>query len=871
LCLNLDLPQPILFMRKLHWKELLALLFILLAIFFFRQERNELAQLIPAVKAANSFWVWCGIFITVVYIFLQAALYVFSFATVHGQINWFSAIELFVKRNLISVFLPAGGISSLAYLPKTIKDERVNKQQVHQASAVYAFVGIFSVFLVGIPVFIFLLASREKIKGALSGFVALSVLLLLVLFIVNSIRSKNRLYLFTIKKIPKLENLVSDFFSFRMSKKKFWTATFFSVLIEFAGIAHLMIAMKAAGLQPNFEAAAVGYIVATIFLIISPFLRGLGAIELSLTIILQAYHFSLVQAFVITILFRVFEFWLPLLAGVISFALRGKDLFLRLFPPVMIFLLGVINIISVLTPPIASRVRILKEYIPVSSLETSNLLVILMGLMLIIVAHSLVRGLRSAWLLALVISIASGIGHLVKALDYEEALAALFVTVVLLLTAKQYGVKSNSNLVNVGIITGAATFLVVLIFGSIGFYFLNKKHFGIDFTWQQSIQYAVRTFGLLSDGDLNPLTQFAKEFLFFIKGLGVASWIFLFYTIVRPAIDKVTNIDQSLEKAQYLLKQYGDSALDYFKIGSDKLLYISDNYEAFVSYRIANGFAVVLEEPVCSEGNKRLVLEEFEEMCKTKGLKPVYYRVEEDSLYHFKSMNKKKLLIGQEGILETYKFSLEGRERKSLRNAMNSLMKKGYKVQVNKAPQSGLVLQALQQVSDEFLRANDMEELVFSQGSFDWNELRSQDIITISDADKKIVGFLNIIPDYNPNECTYDMIRKTNDAPGGCMDVLIIELIKYAKEKGYQYLNFGLAPMSGIEIPDSTAERVVKLAYEKIKRFRHYQGLRDFKEKFVTKWQNKYLVYKNDFDLIQLPAVLNKVMLPVNKGNKYAK
>jgi len=29
---------------------------------------------------------------------------------------------------------------------------------------------------------------------------------------------------------------------------------------------------------------------------------------------------------------------------------------------------------------------------------------------------------------------------------------------------------------------------------------------------------------------------------------------------------------------------------------------------------------------------------------------------------------------------------------------------------------------------------------------------------------------------------------------------------------------------------------------------------------------NKYLVYENDFDLIQLPAALNKVMQPVSKS-----
>src|SRR4051812_7999852 len=232
-------------MRKLHWKELLALFFILLAIFFLRQERSELAQLIPAIKEASPFWIWCGIFVTIGYIFLQAGLYVFCFATVHGKIKWLSATELFVKRNLISVFLPAGGISSLAYLPKTIKEEQVNKQQVHQASAVYAFIGIFSVFLVGVPVLIFLLASHQKIEGAIGGFVALSAILLLALSVVYAIRNRGRLYLLAIKKFPKLENLVNDYFSVKISRKNFWVATFFSILIEFAGIAHLLIAMKA--------------------------------------------------------------------------------------------------------------------------------------------------------------------------------------------------------------------------------------------------------------------------------------------------------------------------------------------------------------------------------------------------------------------------------------------------------------------------------------------------------------------------------------------------------------------------------------------------------------------------------------------------
>ena len=167
-------------------------------------------------------------------------------------------------------------------------------------------------------------------------------------------------------------------------------------------------------------------------------------------------------------------------------------------------------------------------------------------------------------------------------------------------------------------------------------------------------------------------------------------------------------------------------------------------------------------------------------------------------------------------------------------------------------------------MSDAWLEHYRRKEAVFSQGMFTASEIQQNDVIAIRNPDGKLVAFLNIIPDFAPGECTYDLIRKTQDAPGGCMDALIIELIHYAKQKNLSYLNMGLAPMTGIKAPDSTAEQLVHYAYERLKRFRHYSGLRGFKEKYASAWVNKYLVYEEDFDLLQLPAALNKVMKPVH-------
>src|SRR5690349_12508513 len=124
---------------KTYWREILAILFLLVGIFFFRSERRELRSLEEQVASADALWIWLGISVTVLYILLQSGMYVTAFKAIATKLPWVNAIELFLKRNLLSVFLPAGGISSLAYSPNSIRRNGLTKMQVHQASGIYAF------------------------------------------------------------------------------------------------------------------------------------------------------------------------------------------------------------------------------------------------------------------------------------------------------------------------------------------------------------------------------------------------------------------------------------------------------------------------------------------------------------------------------------------------------------------------------------------------------------------------------------------------------------------------------------------------------------------------------------------------------------
>lgn len=71
-----------------------------------------------------------------------------------------------------------------------------------------------------------------------------------------------------------------------------------------------------------------------------------------------------------------------------------------------------------------------------------------------------------------------------------------------------------------------------------------------------------------------------------------------------------------------------------------------------------------------------------------------------------------------------------------------------------------------------------------------------------------------------------------------------------------------MTPMAGITKANNILEEIMKFAYHRIGSFKQYQTMRDFKEKYADNWTNKYIVYGNDVELMQLPKALNKIMKP---------
>lgn len=863
-------PSP--FLRensKIITQFIFTLFFFAIGIWFVKHEGTELVEIKNVLIAAKWQWVLIGIGLTAIYILLQGQMYVYAFASTRSKVSLIDSTILFIKRNFISVFLPAGGISSLAFFTDVIESKGTRKTQIHFASSIYGFIGILSVVIVAIPAFMYAIIEGTIGSGEWYALGTVMFLTIALLFMYRSIMENGVFYKLLIKISPATEVFMNDLQNNKIDNKKFLLTVFTSVLIEFVGIAHLYVAMMALNFNPSFFAAVMGYIISVIFLIISPFLRGLGAIEVSMTFVLIRFGFGNVEAIAITFLYRFFEFWMPLFTGVMAFISKLNKLLMRVLPALFLLVLGILNIVSVLTPAISERLVRLNDFLPMQVIHASNYLVMAAGLFLLVTAAFMLKGLRTAWWFAVFLSILSFVGHITKAIDYEEAIAALFVLGVLIATHRQYYIKSNPKLRNIGLQTSLLFTVAVIAYGIAGFYFLDKKHFNIDFNIFQSIRFSFQNYFLIGSNELVPTDSFAKYFLYSINVSGFLSIAFLIYTLIRTYTAQKNVTKEELGLANNLLSSFGNSSLDYFKTYRDKIIFFSHSEKAFVAYRVSGNFAVVLENPVGENTDEvQECIGEFDAFCYENGLKSIYYRVPEESLEIYRKLRKKTLFLGQEGIVDLRTFNLGGGNKKSLRNAINNVTEQGYKGTVNTPPLKDGTIQKLKSVSDEWLHYTGRREIIFSQGMFVWEELKQQTVITVENSEEKIIAFLNIIPDYVKGEATYDLIRKTKDAPNGVIDFLLTELFNYLKSQNFSYVNLGFAPISGLNDPHTFPERSMKFAYEKIKSFSQYKGLREYKEKFGPVWYNKYLVYQDDYDLLQIPAILSNVITSGHKKFK---
>ncbi len=522
---------------------------------------------------------------------------------------------------------------------------------------------------------------------------------------------------------------------------------------------------------------------------------------------------------------------------------------------------GLLNLYSLMRPGLSGRLALLYGAFPVEFITLSRSLVLIAGFALIISSLNIYRRKRRAFQTVAVLALLSGVFHLTKGVDYEEALLSFVLLALLVANRHRFTVRSGPLDVRSASVRLAATVLIGVTYGVAGFWLLDRREFGVDFSPSEATRQTLRYLAFSGAPRLVPHTRHATWFLDSLSLLAALMVAYSVTLIFRPVRYRLHTVPQERAAAQTIVREHGRSGLDFFKPWPDKSYFFSPSRRTFLAYSVGGGFALVLADPVGPEEEIEPTVVDFSRFCRENDWGFALYQTLPDFLPIYARCGLAKLKLGEDAVVDLRKFALEGKERRNLRAAVHKLERQGVGVSYYPPPLSDDVLAQLKSVSDDWLQIPGRRERQFTLGRFDVEYIRQCPVLAARTNDGLMQAFVNIIPSYRRNETTIDLMRRRGAAPNGVMDFLLVKLLLLSRDQGFERFRLGLAPMSGFhEKEDATPEeRAIHAFFQHLTFIFSFEGLRTYKAKFATDWEPRYVVFHNILDLPRVALTLSRV------------
>jgi len=604
---------------------------------------------------------------------------------------------------------------------------------------------------------------------------------------------------------------------------------------------------------PSYGVMLGAFLAAQVLGLISHVPGGLGVFEGVIVLLLGPY-FPADRIIAALLLYRLIYYVMPLVVALIF--LVGDELRLRharvqslgrslgdysvQFAPrilaVFTFMAGLLLLVSGATPAEHERLFWLSGMLPIGLFEASHFLGSLVGVVLLLLAQAVSRRLHLAFYLVLAALVAGILTALLKAADWEEA--ALLLLLMLVFIPSRSFFERRAALFDTRFSPGWVIAIVAALGASVwlGMFAFRHVEYSNDLWWQVALQ------------------QDAPRFLRASLGAAVTLLVFGIWHLLRPSPHTAERPSaEELAEADRIIYAQSET-LPFLLWLRDKALLFNDERTAFVMYGIRGRTWIALGDPVGPAAAAPGLIRAFIERADDFGGVPVFYQVHPTQLHHYAELGMAFAKLGEEAHLPLEDFSLEGSRYKELRTATNRLRREhvGFRIVEPEAVEA--ILPQLESVSDDWLTSKSVNEKGFSLGFFDRDYLSRQPVAVL-EQEGRILAFASLQCGSTGEQLSIDLMRFATDSPNGAMDGLFAHLLVWGREQGYQWFNFGMAPLSGLTHSAVSPFwiRMGGFLYRHGEAFYNFEGLRAYKQKFHPVWEARYLAYPGG---VALPMVL---------------
>jgi lysyl-tRNA synthetase, class II len=518
-------------------------------------------------------------------------------------------------------------------------------------------------------------------------------------------------------------------------------------------------------------------------------------------------------------------------------------------------LIGLSDILAIFKPEWHARLGKVNAFVPGTLTNVTRSADVIIGLMLVLLAHGLRRRKRRAWQAVIALLVFDIVIHSLhfphEPRVYSTAVAVVLLAVLLYFHDDFYALGDPRtrgwNAVSVFVILAVADL-------AIGLGYLAMGPLAGSYSFAERIQDVV--YELV--GVYGPV-QWASDprsdlYHLLTSALGLFTLVVTVYLFLRPAQPRGRLGAADATRIRELLARQGDrDSLGYFALRNDKNVIWSPSSKACVCYRVVSGVMLAAGDPIGDPEAWPGAIGEFLAEAAQHAWRPAVMGCSElGAEVWCREGDLTALELGDEAIVNVADFSLSGRPMRNVRQMVNRVTKSGYVAEVRRIRDiPHAELDRVMQVADSWRGSPTERGFSMALGRIG-GPGDGECVLVTAKENGTLRAVLHFVP-WGTDGLSLDLMRRDRTAQPGLNDFLIVEAIKAAPGLGVKRMSLNFAMFrAALERGERIGAGPVLRAWRGLlvfaSRWFQIESLYKFNAKFCPVWEPRFFVYPGTRD-----------------------
>ena len=472
------------------------------------------------------------------------------------------------------------------------------------------------------------------------------------------------------------------------------------------------------------------------------------------------------------------------------------------------------------------------------------------------------RRKRAAWIFALILLTPTlAIYLLAMGLsDYREhvfnwlsAAVTLLLFLALLFGRREFyakGDRHNPRLA-IGVLVGGGAAAV-----AIGTLLVSFFASGSDASIGARIRYTLmRVTTVAGSGhDLNG-TAVPRWIGIVINLMSLALFLLVLYVLFRSPRGRWLHTMQEEEQLRALLDKHGErDSLGYFALRRDKAVIFSPTGKAAIAYRVIGGVSLASGDPLGDPEAWPGAIDAWLAEAHQHAWIPAVAGAGEEAGRVFARHGLDALELGDEAVVETDEFTLEGRAMRVVRQAYNRVNRAGYTTRIRRhadiAPNE---FETLVKAADRWRYGQTERGFSMALGRLGDPADDQCVMVECHDAQGRLCALLSFVP-WGRTGLSLELMRRDKDSDNGIIEFMVIELIQRGAEVGVERISLNFAMFRsvfdrGSRLGAGPVLRAWRSVLMFFSRWWQIESLYRANAKYRPIWEPRFVLYQRSADL----------------------